>query len=512
MYKIMVVDDEVAVAMALEESLSNMGYDVVGRASSGEAAIDMARHQRPDLILMDIVMPGEVDGIDASETIKKELNIPVIFLTAYAGEEYIERAKNVGPFGYILKPFEETEVRANIEIAIHKEALERRQRIEKVLEQSEQGLRRIVESVPDIIYELDSNRKITFINKAVETLLGYSQKELVGKDILELVHPEDREKSRYRIAERRRTGILARPEDGEMSRCGVVERRAGAGADLLEVRLVKKDEVPVHVLITTAEGVYKEGRFIGTLGIVGIAKDITERKAAEEELRKINEELKRFAHVVSHDLKAPITHIQGFSSLLLRNYQEKLGERGRRCLERIEANIRRMEVLISDLLTLSSIGRVVSTFKDIPSLEIVRNVTSDLEDRVNQKGIELVVPDNLPTIYCDGNRIYQVFENLLVNAIKFMRGTQNPRIEIGCEDKEGFHQFYVRDNGIGIDPKHHREIFERFHRLRQIEDEEGTGLGLAIVERIVNNHGGRVWVESEPGIGSRFYFTIPSVG
>jgi signal transduction histidine kinase len=213
------------------------------------------------------------------------------------------------------------------------------------------------------------------------------------------------------------------------------------------------------------------------------------RKQAEEELRKTNEELKHFAHVVSHDLKAPITHIQGFSSFLLEEYQEKLGERGRMCIERIEANVRRMEVLISDLLTLSSIGRVVSTFKDIPSLEIVRNVTSDLEDRVNQKGIELVVADNLPTIYCDGNRIYQVFENLLVNAIKFMRETQNPRIEIGCEDKKGFHQFYVRDNGIGIDPKHHRE---------------------AIVERIVNNHGGRVWVESEPGKGSTFYFTIPT--
>jgi signal transduction histidine kinase len=209
------------------------------------------------------------------------------------------------------------------------------------------------------------------------------------------------------------------------------------------------------------------------------------RKQAEEELRKTNEELKHFAHVVSHDLKAPITHIQGFSSFLLEEYQEKLGERGRMCLERIEANVRRMEVLISDLLTLSSIGRVVSTFKDIPSLEIVRNVTSDLEDRVNQKGIELVVADNLPTIYCDGNRIYQVFENLLVNAIKFMRETQNPRIEIGCEDKKGFHQFYVRDNGIGIDPKHHR---------------------------IVNNHGGRVWVESEPAKGSTFYFSIPAAG
>ena len=390
--------------------------------------------------------------------------------------------------------------------------VERRQRIEKVLEQSEQRLRSIVESVPDIIYELDSNRKITFINKAVERLLGYSQKELVGKDILQLVHPEDREKARYRIAERRRTGILARPEDGEMTRCGVVERRTKAGADLLEVRLVKKDKVPVHVLITTAEGVYKERKFIGTLGIVGIAKDITERKGAEEELRKINEELKHFVHVVSHDLKAPITHIQGFSSLLLKNYQQKLGERGRRCLERIEANVRRMEVLISDLLALSSIGRVVSTFKDIPSLEIVRNVTSDLEDRMNQKGIELVVADNLPTIYCDGNRIYQVFENLLVNAIKFMRETQNPRIEIGCEDKEGFHQFYVRDNGIGIDQKHHREIFERFHRLKETEDEEGTGLGLTIVDRIVSHHGGRVWVESEPGKGSTFYFTLPCAG
>ena len=247
-------------------------------------------------------------------------------------------------------------------------------------------------------------------------------------------------------------------------------------------------------------------------GVVRKHGDRLARKQVEGKLRKTNEELKYFAHVVSHDLKAPITHIQGFSSFLLEKYQEKLGEEGRRCLERIEANVRRMELLISDLLALSSIGRVVSAFKYVSSLEIVRNVTSDLEDRVNQKGIELVVPDNLPTIYCDGNRIYQVFENLLVNAIKFMRETQNPRIEIECEDKEGFHQFYVGDNGIGIDPKHHREIFERFHRLRQIEDEEGTGLGLAIVERIVNNHGGRVWVESEPGIGSRFYFTIPSVG
>jgi signal transduction histidine kinase len=236
------------------------------------------------------------------------------------------------------------------------------------------------------------------------------------------------------------------------------------------------------------------------------------RKRAVEELQKINEELKNFAHLVSHDLKTPIVHIQGFSSILLDEHHVKLGEKARMCLERIGANAHRMEALISDLLALSRVGKVVSTFEYASSFEIVKNVTWGLQDRLKAKKIEIIVADNLPTTYCDGQRIYQVFENLLVNAIKFMGDTKKPKIQIGYEHVGDFHQFYVRDNGIGIDPKHHLAIFERFHRLRQVEDEEGTGLGLPIVKRIVNNHGGKVWVESEPGIGSRFYFTIPSVG
>ena len=236
--------------------------------------------------------------------------------------------------------------------------------------------------------------------------------------------------------------------------------------------------------------------------------DRQDRKRAEEELRKINEELKNFANVVSHDLKAPIAHIQGFSLLLLEHYQEKLDEKGRTCLERIHAGARRMEVLVSDLLALSRVGKVVSSFRDVSSSEIAKKVTSYLMDRLKSKGIELVVPESLPTIRCDGERIYQVFENLLVNAIKFIGDTKDPKIEIGYEDRGDFHEFYVRDNGIGISPKHHRNIFERFHRLKELEDEEGTGLGLAIVERIVNNHGGKVWVESEKGKGACFYFTL----
>jgi len=252
----------------------------------------------------------------------------------------------------------------------------------------------------------------------------------------------------------------------------------------------------------------------GRPAILGNIVDITEKTLAEEQLRKINEELKNFVHVVSHDLKNPIVAIQGFSLRLLKKCQDNLGEKGRGYLELINAAARRMEVLVSDLLALSSIGRVVSTFKDIPSLEILRDVTSSLEDRLQKKGIDLVLADNPPTIYCDGERIYQVFENLLVNATKFMGATKDPKIEVGYEDMGNFHRFYVRDNGIGIDgidPEYHRKIFEMFHRLREIEDETGTGLGLAIVERIVKNHGGKVWVESEKGQGTTFYFTLPKV-
>ena len=233
------------------------------------------------------------------------------------------------------------------------------------------------------------------------------------------------------------------------------------------------------------------------------------RKEAEEELQNINEELKNFVHVVSHDLRAPITFIQGFSSLLLEEYQDTLDDKARMCLQRIYASARRMEALVSDLLALSKIGRVVSSFDNVSCAEIVSNMASDLQNKLGSSGIELVVAENLPTICCDGGRIRQVFENLVVNATKFMGNTKSPRIEVECEDRGEFLQFCVRDNGIGIDPQYHSTIFEKFHRLREIEDDEGTGLGLAIVRRIVNNHGGKVWVESERGKGSSFYFILP---
>lgn len=241
---------------------------------------------------------------------------------------------------------------------------------------------------------------------------------------------------------------------------------------------------------------------------VSLKKEIVERKKAEEKCRNVNTELNNFVRVVSHDLKSPIIAIEGFSSRLLKHYEDKLGERGGRYVEEIKASAHRMEALVFDLLELSKTGQAVCEFEDVSSLEIVNNVMSALEDRLKEKKVEVVIADNLPVICCDPERIYQVFENLLVNATKFTRANEAPRVEIGYEDKGNFHQFYVRDNGIGIDPKNHQKIFEAFHRLKETEDQEGTGLGLAIVDRIVKNHQGKVWVESEKGKGATFYFTL----
>jgi len=374
--------------------------------------------------------------------------------------------------------YEELEQRVK---ELEKETAERK-RAEEALRESEKKYSTLVENSLTGIY-IDQDKKIVFANNRFAEIYGYPGEEFVGIQTWRLVHPEDRP-----LTDQMRTKRL-RGEDTPSE---------------YEARGLTKDGETIWIKRRNTRIEYW-----GRPAILGNIVDITEQKSAEEELRKINEELKNFVRVVSHDLKTPIISIQGFSSRLLKKYKKKLGENGRRYLEQIEASARRMEVLVSDLLALSSIGRVVSNFEHIPSVQIVRNVTSGLQDRLKEKGIELVVADNLPTIYCDGERIYQVFENLLVNAIKFTAAVKNPKIEIRYADRRGFHQFYVRDNGIGIDPKHHRKIFEMFHRLREIEDEEGTGLGLSIVDRVVHNHGGKVWVDSEKGKGTTFHFTLP---
>jgi signal transduction histidine kinase len=240
-----------------------------------------------------------------------------------------------------------------------------------------------------------------------------------------------------------------------------------------------------------------------------LRQEIEERKRAQQQLQKTNEEVKNFVRVVSHDLKNPIISIQGFSSRLIKHHADALGEKGVGYVNHIITNARRMELLVSDLLTLSLIGRVELEFSDICCKGLLDGLITNLHTRLSAKGITLHVSDELPTVHSSRERLYQIFENLLVNAIKFIGNPDSPCIEIGHRDDDKFHIFYVRDNGIGIDSEHHEQIFDMFFRLKKAKDEEGTGLGLPIVSKIVGTLGGKVWVESQAYEGATFFFSLP---
>jgi signal transduction histidine kinase len=236
---------------------------------------------------------------------------------------------------------------------------------------------------------------------------------------------------------------------------------------------------------------------------------ITKRKRAEEKLRWKNEELEQFVYTVSHDLKSPLITLQGFVSALEEDCGERLGEEATGHLGFIRDATKKMEVLIKDLLEFSRIGRVVHSKKEMDFSQVVEESLKVFGTRIEQEGIELVVANELPVVRCEGQRMVQVMENLFSNAIKFMGDNPSPRIEAGYREEDGFHRFWVKDNGIGIDPQYHEKIFELFQSLGEVEGEEGTGVGLAITRKIMEQHGGRVWVESVKGQGSTFYFTLP---
>jgi PAS domain S-box-containing protein len=330
---------------------------------------------------------------------------------------------------------------------------------------------------------VDQGGKIIYANEKFARIFNYPREELIGIESSKLVHPDDRAMTDERRAQRLR---------GENP------------PSEYDARGLTRDGRTIWVRRRNTEIEYE-----GRPAILGNLVDITEERQFEQELQSANEELKEFAHVLSHDLKTPIISIRGFVSRLIRIYGDKLDSTAMDYLSRIEASARRMDTLVSDLRSLLTIGRIDYEFEPAFSREIVESVISILSPSLEEKHIELVVHDELPLIYCDREKIHQVFENLIGNAVKYMGDAPNPRIEIDYQDKESAHQFAIKDNGIGIDPADHKRIFEKFERLNTIKGEEGTGLGLAIVKRIIERHGGEIWVESEPGKGSTFYFTLP---
>ncbi len=239
-----------------------------------------------------------------------------------------------------------------------------------------------------------------------------------------------------------------------------------------------------------------------------LTEKVVERKRLIRELESKNAELERFTYTVSHDLKSPLITIKGFLGYLERDTASGNLERVKADSARIQGAVEKMGLLLDELLELSRIGRVMNSPREVSLTKIVEDAVETLAGRISDRGVALVIADELPVLYGDAARLREVVENLLDNAVKFMGNQSQPRVEIGVRRSADGTVVYVKDNGTGIDARYHAKVFGLFERLEQ--STEGTGIGLAVVKRIVEVHGGRIWVESQGvGHGSVFCFTLP---
>jgi signal transduction histidine kinase len=242
-----------------------------------------------------------------------------------------------------------------------------------------------------------------------------------------------------------------------------------------------------------------------SLAELSFTKEELEQKS--QDLARSNVDLQQFAYAASHDLQAPLRGVEGFVNLFARRYRGKLDEKADEFIEFIIDGVKRMQILIKDLLAYSQVGTQGIQLKPMDSELAVAQAVANLKSAIEEKKA-VVTYDTLPTVIADSSHLSRLFQNLIGNAVKFS-GEELPKVHISAERKGNQWLFSVHDNGIGIDPNNQDRIFIIFQRLHTSEEYEGTGIGLAICKRIVERHGGNIWVESAPGKGSTFYFTIP---
>jgi PAS domain S-box-containing protein len=240
---------------------------------------------------------------------------------------------------------------------------------------------------------------------------------------------------------------------------------------------------------------------------IGSNTDIHEQKEKEEELQRANDDLQQFAYSASHDLQEPIRNVAVYSELVAKRYHSVLDADGQQFLGFLQEGGRRLATLINDLLTYTRAGMAQVNEAPVAASQVLQHALSSLAEAIRE-GDARVTWDELPEVYMAESHLQQVFQNLIANALKY-RSEAAPQIHVSADVQGTGWRFSVRDNGIGIDPKYKEKIFGVFKRLHQDQKYTGTGIGLAICQRVVERYGGRIWVESEPGEGATFFFTIP---
>lgn len=497
--RILIAEDENIVALDLRDTLRDLGYTIVGVAVTGEGAVKQAAGAHPDLVLMDIRLRGEMDGIEAAEQIRLQLDIPVVYLTAYADERSVQRAKVTEPYGYVLKPFEERELRTVIDIALYKH------RIEKRLRQSDRWLAITLGSISDAVVTIDSRGSVSFMNRAAEDMTGWSLGEARGKDLTEIVKS-------------------AAPSGRDFVRDAVSRALEGRGVDGFDGNmLLARDgrKIPVDHNVAPLRG--EKGEIVG---VVLVFRDIGERKRMEKERSQLEAQLREaqkmeaiglMAGGVAHDFNNLLTVMLGNAELLL---SEDAPASQCEELVAIHRAGKQAANLVQQLLAISR--RQALRPEIVRPNALVSEVSALLRGIVGEHiEFELHLADGLPAVYADPSSIVQVLMNMVVNARDAMPSggvltvetahakldstycRTHPDVEPG-----DYVRLTVADTGVGMDESVLTRLFEPFFTTKEMG--KGMGLGLAVAYGIVRQHKGIIDVHSSPGQGTRFDVYLPA--
>jgi PAS domain S-box-containing protein len=472
---ILLVDDRRENLLALEGILRSLDQNLV-QVTSGAQALKYLLRNDVAVILLDVEMP-DMDGFQTATLIRdrdRTRHTPIIFLTAISTSDvHVSQGYSLGGVDYIFKPFAPDVLKSKVATFVEmfrqrEEAL----RQSSLLAAERDFVSAVLDTVASFVLVLDKDGRILRVNRAWEEMTGYNLEEVQGKYLWDYL--ED----------------VNRARDFLKSRHGQTESE--------EYWLSKGN---TRRLVSWSLTMLENG-LRGTGHLVVTGKDITE-------LRQRTEELEGFTYSVSHDMRAPVRAIDGFTRILIEEYSKDLDEEGRRLLAIVRQNTEKMGELIDGLLALSRLGREKIQFADVDMSLLAANAFEEQRAAAGKERKMEFKLGELPPAYGDKRLIMQVFQNLLANAIKFTRKTLTTSIEVGAYRGGGENIYFVRDNGVGFDMGHAQKLFGTFQRLHGADEFEGSGIGLATVQRIIARHGGRVWAEAKPNVGATFYFSLP---
>jgi PAS domain S-box-containing protein len=491
---ILVVEDERVVARDIQRSLVDLGYKVPATADSAEQAIRLASERCPDLVLMDIRIKGERDGIEAATILRQRFDVPIVYLTAYADEPTVERAKLTQPFGYLMKPVKTYELRSAIEIALFKHEMD------KQLRDRERWLATTMRSIGDAIISTDAAGRINYMNPVAEALTGWKAEQARGRmseEVLRLVRDD---RGRTPMANPLQTAL---DEGHGLSVDGVLVRAAG------NERFISDSTAPII------------GDGGSMMGAVMVFRDVGEQRRLQRQLELADRlaTIGTMAAGVAHEVNNPLTYILSNISIVLEEVRQRLGDPGsvanRTWMKEIEA------ALADAQEGTKRIGKIVSDLKTFtrPVAEVTE--TADLNEVLNWSlevaGHELMARarvvrhlGEVPPVNASPTRLGQVFVNLIINAAHALDPAQRDTNEIvltSRTDEEGRAVAEIRDTGCGMTGDLLKKVFDPFFTTKPAG--QGTGLGLSVSHGIIESCGGTIVFESEPGKGTVARVVLP---